>query len=450
MPKMKKLFTHAARVLSVLLLVLTAAGSLPVSAAAPTRYISEITVAVGPEGRSSLESRGYSVLFQGMNLVSGDEGSVYLGYKKGSNAITGLVVSTQRSQTISYDGASYSLVSDDSLNYGTDGTALYLYCTRDDAAGEKITSLDTASGFSSTDEVLSLRNDGSAPVRMSDGTLANLDRGISNSEIYLLMYRAPSVKCYISDVCLVSGGTKAEAINRAASLGCDSYVDKDIGGRGEVAYLAYSRTADAEAAITGFTLDSGEVLIERDGQSGARLIDITDGRLFGDSFEFGDWAGVYASYDRAISRHSSLYKTLSASTQACSSVAAGDDDLYALYEGSYTAAADEETEEPEESEEASEEPEAAPEPEASEEPAADAVDEFYDIDKSADEADTVDEAADGEEDTGLIASVFNSGNLVAISCISMIIVLTLIGSWIYIKDRNSSMRKQKGQQGGKK
>ena len=431
---MKKLFTHAARVLSVLLLVLTAAGSLPVSAAAPTRYISEITVAVGPEGRSSLESRGYSVLFQGMNLVSGDEGSVYLGYKKGSNAITGLVVSTQRSQTISYDGASYSLVSDDSLNYGTDGTALYLYCTRDDAAGEKITSLDTASGFSSTDEVLSLRNDGSAPVRMSDGTLANLDRGISNSEIYLLMYRAPSVKCYISDVCLVSGGTKAEAINRAASLGCDSYVDKDIGGRGEVAYLAYSRTADAEAAITGFTLDSGEVLIERDGQSGARLIDITAGRFFGDSFELGDWAGVYASYDKAVSRHSSLYKTLSASTQVCSSVAAGDNDIYALYEGSYTAAAPEETEEPE----------ATEEPEVTEELAADAVDEFYDIDKSADEAaDTETETAD-TEDAGLIASVINSGNIVAISCISIIIILAVIGTWIYIKDRKNKLGKKKG------
>lgn len=434
MHKMKKLFTRAARALSVLLLVLTAAGSLSVCASASTSYISELTVAVGTEGRSSLESRGYSVLFQGMNLVSGDEGSVYLGYKKGSNAMTGLVVSTQHSSSLSVDGVSYSLVSDYSLNYGTGGTALYLYCTRDSAAGEKISSLDTASGFSSTDEVLSLRNDGSSPVRMSDGTLANLDGGISNSELYLLMYRAPSVKRYISDVCLVRGGTKAEAINRAASLGCDSYVDKDIGGSGEVAYLAYSRTADADAAITGFTLASGEVQIERGGQSGARLIDITAGKFFGDSFELGDWAGVYASYDKAVSRHSSLYKTLSASTQVCSSVAAGDNDIYALYEGSYTAAAPEETEEPE----------ATEEPEVTEEPIADAVDEFYDIDKSADEAaDTETETAD-TEDAGLIASVINSGNIVAISCISIIIILAVIGTWIYIKDRKNKLGKKKG------
>lgn len=434
MHKMKKLFTRAARALSVLLLVLTAAGSLSVCASASTSYISELTVAVGTEGRSSLESRGYSVLFQGMNLVSGDEGSVYLGYKKGSNAITGLVVSTQHSSSLSVDGVSYSLVSDYSLNYGTGGTALYIYYTRDSAAGEKISSLDTASGYSSTDEVLSLRNDGSSPVRMSDGTLANLDSGISNSEIYLLMYRAASVKRYISDVCLVRGGTKAEAINRAASLGCDSYVDKDIGGSGEVAYLAYSRTADAAAAVTGFTFSAGTVQLERDSQSGARLIDITAGRFFDDSFELGDWAGVYASYDKAVSRHSSLYKTLSASTQVCSSVAAGDNDIYALYEGSYTAAAPEETEEPE----------ATEEPEVTEELAADAVDEFYDIDKSADEAaDTETETAD-TEDAGLIASVINSGNIVAISCISIIIILAVIGTWIYIKDRKNKLGKKKG------
>ncbi len=433
MPKTKKLFAHAARTLSVLLLVLTAAGSLPVSAAAATSYISELTVAVGADGRSSLESRGYSVLFQGLNLSGGDESSVYLGYKKGSNAITGLVVSTQHSSGLSVDGVSYSLVSDYSLNYGTGGTALYIYYTRDSAAGEKITSLDTASGYSSTDEVMSLRNDGSAPVRMSDGTLANLDSGISNSEIYLLMYRAASVKRYISDVCYVSGSTKAEAINRAASLGCDSYVDKDIGGSGGVAYLAYSRTADAAGAVTGFTFSAGTVQLERDGQSGARLIDITAGRFFGDSFELGDWAGVYASYDRAISRHSSLYKTLSASTQACSSVPAGDNDIYALYEGSYTAAVPE----------ATGEPEATPEPEATGEPAADAVDEFYDIDKSADEiADTGAEAE--EEDSGLIASVINSGNIVAVSCISIILILAIIGTWIYIKDRKNKMGKKKG------
>ena len=430
---MKKLFTRAARALSVLLLVLTAAGSLSVCASASTSYISELTVAVGTEGRSSLESRGYSVLFQGMNLVSGDEGSVYLGYKKGSNAITGLVVSTQHSSSLSVDGVSYSLVSDYSLNYGTGGTALYIYYTRDSAAGEKITSLDTASGYSSTDEVFSLRNDGSSPVRMSDGTLANLDSGISNSEIYLLMYRAASVKRYISDVCLVRGSTKAEAINRAASLGCDSYVDKDIGGSGEVAYLAYSRTADAAAAVTGFTFSAGTVQLERDSQSGARLIDITAGRFFGDSFELGDWAGVYASYDRAISRQSSLYKTLSASTQACSCVLAGDNDIYALYEGSFTEAAPEETEEPEET----------AEPEVSEEPAADAVDEFYDIDKSADEDDDTETDTD-TEDTGLIASVINSGSIVAISCISIIIILAIIGTWIYIKDRKNKLGKKKG------
>ncbi len=435
MIKKKKIFGHAIRALSVLLLVLTAAGGLSVCAYAKTSYISEISVAVGTEGRSNLESRGYSVLFQGLNLVSSDGSAVYLGYKRGSNAITGLVVSTQRSSTLSYDGCSYSLASEYSLNYGNGGTALYLYYTRDGAAGGRITSLDTASGFSNTDEVLSLRNDGSTPVRMSDGTLANLDKGVYNSEIYLLMYREPGVQRYIADVCLVSGGTKAEAVNRAASLGCDHYIDKDIGGSGETAYLAYRRTSDADAAVTGFSLSAGEVQLERDGQSGVRLIDVTAGRFFDDSFELGDWAGVYASYDRALSRNSSQYKSLSESTQACSCVSAGDNDIYALYEGVFTDA------EPE----VPEEPEASEEPEAAEEPADDAVDEFYDIDKSGDEAsDAGDETADADGEEGLIASVINSGSIVAISCISIIIILAVIGTWIYIKDRKNTSGKKKG------
>lgn len=431
---MKKIINYMLKTISVLLLTLVAAGSLSVCAYAKTSYISDITIAVGAEGRSSLESSGYSVLFQGMNMVSDDDSAVFLGYKTGSDAITDIVVSTQQSNSITCNGCTYRLASSISLNRGTGGTSLYLYYTKDSSAGGKITSLDTVSGFSDTDEVVSLRNDGSAPVRMNDGTLANLDKGVTNSEIYLLMYRSASVKQYISNVCLVTGSTKSAAINQAASQGCDYYLDKDIGGSSSTAYIAYQRTSDKSKAITGFAINDSVVQIENDGQSGALLLDITDGRLFDESFELGEWAGVYASYDRSISRSSSQYKALLKSTEECSCVFAGSPEIYAVYEGKFTAAAasEEESTEEEQTEEPAEE--------IVEDTDGDAVDEFFDIDKTGEEQ-VDDETAD--TDTKATASVINSGNIVAISCIAIILALAVVGAGVYKKGKEKKEKSAK-------
>ena len=473
MLKMKKTLNYMLKAVSVLLLVFIAVNSLSVCAAAKTSYISELTVAVGAEGRSSLESSGYSVLFQGMNLVSDEDSMVFLGYKKGSSAITNLVVSTQRSSSVTYGGCTYTLVSSVSLNSGTGGTPLYLYYTKDSSAGGMITSLDTASGFSDTDEVISLRNDGSSPVSMSDGTLANLDSGIANSEIYLLMYRSASIRRYISNVCIVTGSSKAEAVNRAASQGCDYYLDNDIGGSSSVSYIAYRRTSEAGEAITELSITDSGVQLEKDGQSGAYLLDITSGRLFDESFELGEWAGIYASYDRAVSRSSSQYKALAAATDACSCVLAGEPEIYALYEGSFTAAAEEEPEE-EAEEEPGEEP-AEEDTEETGEAAADgsaaepgteteqtagqdtetettgesvtdvpdtggsAMDEFYGIDKTEDTP-AAEEDTDTEVDA--VASVINRGNIVAISCLSIIAVLVIVGVGIYMRSRSNKAKNQ--------
>lgn len=312
--KMKRVLSCAIKTISVLLL-LVATGSFAVCAHAQTSCISEVTIAVGTEGRASLENSGYTVLFQSMNLVSSDESAmVYLGYKKGSSGITGLLVSTQSTGSIVYEDCTYQLVSGTNLNNGVGGTPLYLYYTKDSAAGSEITSLDTVSGLTSTDEVIALRNDGSAPVRMDDGSLANLDSGISNSEIYLLMYRSENIKRYISNACIVTAGSKKEAVNQAASQGCDYYLDSDIGGSGAVSYIAYQRTSDVSKAITKFSIVDSQAQIEKDELSTVHLLDITSGKLFGDIFSLGDWAGVYASYDRSVSRSSSQYKALLNST----------------------------------------------------------------------------------------------------------------------------------------
>lgn len=448
--KMKRVLSCAIKTISVLLL-LVATGSFAVCAHAQTSCISEVTIAVGTEGRASLENSGYTVLFQSMNLVSSDESAmVYLGYKKGSSGITGLLVSTQSTGSIVYEGCTYQLVSGTNLNNGVGGTPLYLYYTKDSAAGSEITSLDTVSGLTSTDEVIALRNDGSAPVRMDDGSLANLDSGISNSEIYLLMYRSENIKRYISNACIVTAGSKKEAVNQAASQGCDYYLDSDIGGSGAVSYIAYQRTSDVSKAITKFSIVDSQAQIEKNELSTVHLLDITSGKLFGDTFSLGDWAGVYASYDRSVSRSSSQYKALLNSTDLSSSVWAGDPDIYALYEGDYAAAAAAEAATEETKEEAdssaadssaaasaSGSETATGSEETSKETAAtgSAVDDYYGINKPEDtasdsSADASTVAENGEDNA---ASVVSRGNTAAIACFVVLLIFVVAGAIIYIK-----------------
>ena len=433
--KKDKTLKFALKTVCILLLALVAAGSMYLCACASTSYISDITVASGAKGREHLENKGYSVLFQGMNMVTDSDSAVYIGYKTGSDAVTDLVVSTQRSDSVTYNGCNYKLVSNTSLNKGTDGKPLYLYYTKDSSAGGKITSLDTVSGFSDTDEVVSLRNDGSSPVRMSDGTVANLDKGVSNSQIYLLMYKNEGIKKYISDVCLVTGSSKANAINKAASRGCDYYIDKDIGGSSKIAYIAYQRTSDKSEAITNFTFNDSEVSFDRGGDSDALLIDITHGRFFEKSFKLGEWAGVYASYDRSVVG-TSQYEKLSSSTQECSCVFAGSSKIYAVYEGKFASAIDDEEVTDEETEPSEDEL-------AAEDAEGEAVDEFYDIDKTdeeqAAEEQTEEETAEPETLTesvsDAVASVINGGNIAIILCFAIIIALAVVGTSVYKRNK---------------
>ncbi len=443
--KMKNVLKYTLKTISVLLL-LVATGSFAVCAHAQTSCISEVTIAVGAEGRTGLENSGYTVLFQGMNLVSSDESAmVYLGYKKGGSGITDLLVSTQCTDSIAYGDCTYQLVSSTNLNNGVGGTPLYLYYTKDSTAGSEITSLDTESGLSDTDAVSSLRNDGSAPVRMDDGTLANLDSGVSNSEIYLLMYRSENIKPYISNACIVSAGSKADAANQAASQGCDYYLENDIGGG---CYIAYQRTSDVNKAITKFSIVDSQVQVEKNEQSTVHLLDITIGKLFDDTFTLGDWAGVYASYDRSVSRKSSQYQALLSNTALSSSVWVSDPDIYALYEGDFAAAAAAEAAAAETGEETKPEtdPNAAASSSAetttssedtSKEAAAtgSAMDEYYGIEKSEDTA--ADQSADAstvaEDGADTAASVVSRGNTTAIACFVVLLIFVVAGAIIYIK-----------------
>ncbi len=388
------------------------AGSCMISAGAKKAYISEVTIAAGEDALTTLESKGYSVLFQGMNLVTSNGTTVYLGYKKGTTAITNFVVSTQKSSTITYGSISYKSVSSISLNEGTDGTPIYLYYTNDSSAGGKITSLDTVSGFTEQDEVVSLRNDGSSPVRMNDGTLANFDKGIDGNELYLLMYRSSEIKQYISNACVVTGSTKAETVNSAASKGCDYYLDKDMSSGNTVAYIAYQRTSDKNNAITKLDIDGTSLSFDKSKQASSYLLDISNDKLFNGSFTLGDWAGVYASYDKSVSKSSSEYKSLQNSTVNCSCVLAGSSGIYALYEGDVQSTV--KAEETTTTEEAT---------------TGEAVtDEYFGIDKSV--TTTV---ADDNPEGKTTASAISKGSVIAVSCFSALIILILIGAVIYRK-----------------
>ena len=468
MLKMEKgMFNYPLKIACLMISFLIAASICFVCAYAKETYISEVTIATGADGRTSLESKGYSVLFQGMNLVK-DEGSmVFLGYKRGTDAITDFLVSTQRSSSITYGESSYKLVSSVSLNEGTGGTPIYLYYTKDSSAGGKITSLDTVSGFSDKDEVVSLRNDGSSPVRMNDGALANFDSGIDNNELYLLMYRSEDIKRYISNACIVTGSSKAAAVNSAVSEGCDYYLDYNISGGNKVSYIAYQRTADKSNAITEFSIKGSDLKFSKTKQSNSYLLDISNYKLFDKKFSLGDWAGVYASVDKSVSKTSAEYKALLNSKDSCSCVLAGDSNIYAVYlgelktsvekttaaitvnvtqdvtnedlpENSTVADATDEFYDIDKSETTSDVTQDVTNEDATENStAADATDEFYDIDKSETTAEENDEESDGNN----VASVFSKGNFIAIIAFSIITILILIGTTIYLKRRKKNDEK---------
>ena len=451
MKELKKARNFSVKILCALFSMLIAFVSLSVCAYANETYVSEVAIATGTNGRTSLENKGYTVLFQSLNLISNEDSMVFLGYKMGTSAITDFIVSTQKSSSLTYNKSTYTLVSSVSLNNGTEGTPIYLYSTKDSSAGDKISSLDTVSGFSDTDEIISLRNDGSSPVRMSDGSLANFDKGVDNSEIYLLMYRESSIKQYISNACIVTGNSKTDVINSIASKGCDYYLDYDLTLGNKISYIGYQRSADKNDAITEITVDGTDLIFSKAKDSTSYLLDISSDKLFDDTFALGDWAGVYAATDKTISKTSKEYKALKNSKESCTCVSAGNSKIYAFYLGKVTELVETTTVTTTENsteavtemdnntsiEESITEESDLTETEISESDVSeDLTDEFYDIDKSeTSESET--EESDGES----VGSVFSKGSGKIILCLAIILILILIGTAFYMKARDKKNEK---------
>ncbi len=451
MKEFKKARNFSIKILCFLFSLLITFVGFSLCAYANETYVSEVAIATGTNGRTSLENKGYTVLFQSLNLISNENSMVFLGYKMGTGAITNFIVSTQKSSSLTYNKATYTLVSSVSLNNGTDGTPIYLYSTKDSSAGGKISSLDTVSGFTDTDEIVSLRNDGSSPVRMSDGSLANFDKGVTNSEIYLLMYRDGAVKQYISNACIVTGNSKTDVINSIASKGCDYYLNYDLTSGNKVTYIGFQRTADKNDAITEITVDGTDLKFSKAKESTSYLLDISSDKLFDDTFALGDWAGVYAATDKTISKTSKEYKALKNSKETCTCVSAGNSKIYAVYLGKVTKLVETttvtttensteavtETDSNTSTEELIAEETDFTESEISESAASEELtDEFYDIDKSE-----TSESETEETDSESVGSVFSKGNGKIILCLAIIFALILIGTVFYLKVRGKKIEK---------
>ncbi len=418
---LKKTAKYLSQIICVMLSFAVVCCCFSVCAFAKASYISEVALASGSGAMEKLENSGYTVLFQGMNLMTGDDDSmVYLGYKKGSSAITNFIVSSKAENSITYQGCTYNAVSDINLNNGTNGTDLYLYSTKDRTAGNGITRLDTVSGFSDKDKVLSLKNDGSSPVRTDDDKLANFDDGIENSELYLLMYKDSSIRQYISNACIVTADSKANAVNKAASNGCDYYVDADLSDDNDkVVYIAYQRTADKSQAINAVSISGKELNITKGKNAGGYLIDLASSRLFKKSFSLGDWAGVYAAMDKCVTKTSKEYQVLANSTEACSCVYTGDLNIYASYIGTVQTVA----EDPQNTEETTAQGEA--------------TDEFYDIEKE----ETTTAAQDESDESDKTASVFGSGAVKTIAIFAGVIIVASVVIFAIKKGKKKNGKK---------
>lgn len=219
--------------------------SIPFAAAAEdttveTRYLTGISVASGSDAGAQLEEQGYTSFPQQMNLdtladsvtvetVSG-EASVLLGYQTGAqeDAITDLIVSTEKTEEKVDGDLHYELASEVSLNEGTDGTPLYLYYTKDVEAGSGIVDLSFyVSGQTEYQQSDAgkpiLDNDGAEPVRMEDGSPANLEDGRADLELYVCMIRAELYLPYVSEIVAIDGSDDETVARQAVEHGCNYY-----------------------------------------------------------------------------------------------------------------------------------------------------------------------------------------------------------------------------------
>ena len=234
--------------LSVLLLMgLVFTGTGKKAEAASARAITDILLLKGSNAPAELEEKGYSAMMR--PLCGSGEDSVYLGYKRGgSSPITGMLLSTGRTGSLTHDGKKYIPVSD--ISVLSKGSA-YLYISRDSGDGSQLMAmtLTSDSGFEDI-QLLALQNDGTVPIRFDSGKVADLGSG---DRTYLFLTYSNICKPYIREVIPVTGRDKREAVLNAAAK-CDYYYDGGFtDGNGAYLVIGYNRCMDESGALRSIT-----------------------------------------------------------------------------------------------------------------------------------------------------------------------------------------------------
>ncbi len=224
-------------------------------------YITQITLAEGSLATLTLEESGYQTVEQSLNPSGGAE--VHLGFQTGGegDAIRDILVSASGSGSLTVDGCSYQKVSDISLNSGAAGGGQrFLYVSRDEKAGEPIRGISffakkTKDGFSSEGPVLA--SDGSEVVTTDKHKVANLDEGVSGSELYLRMYKGNLYRPYVENVVVAEADSEEDAILELAGKRCTYFVNYNIGEDKSV-MVGYTRTDDEEKALRALVAIGGK------------------------------------------------------------------------------------------------------------------------------------------------------------------------------------------------
>ena len=234
---MKKMNT-ALRLLTITLCVMLMLCALAPTAvfAAENDAISDLAIAHGEDGVKTLEDEGYTVM--GRPLT----GDYWLGYKKGGNAVTDIVVSSNNGESVNVDEISYQRV-------GSLGDTGNLFLTRDKGAGSALLSVNLQSNEEYADQPFyALRNDGTVPLRRDNGAPCNLG---ADCIAYLFLLKDNVFRPYIKSVKAVAGDDLRSAISAAAAAGCEWYYDPNLKtDGGKTVVIGYVRTTNESDAIT--------------------------------------------------------------------------------------------------------------------------------------------------------------------------------------------------------
>ena len=93
-----------------------------------------------------------------------------------------------------------------------------------------------------------LPNSGGMPVRDPDGSVT--EYRLEDSLFYLICMPKKAFKPYVSDVKVVSAGSKKAAVEKLISQGCSYYIDENYSSGNDFVLIGYSRTDNTSEAVT--------------------------------------------------------------------------------------------------------------------------------------------------------------------------------------------------------